>query len=84
MVGVNIEHLPPIKKCTEKVGEITEKAAAELGLAAGTAVYGGGGDASLIGVGAGAPLKTVTHIFIQVHQAGLVQYVHSRLLMPAQ
>ncbi len=63
MVGVNIEHLPPIKKSTEKVGEITESAAAELGLAPGTAVYGGGGDASLIGVGAGAVEIGDTHIY---------------------
>ncbi|MCC8074152.1 MAG: FGGY-family carbohydrate kinase [Clostridiales bacterium] len=63
MVGVNINHLPPIKKCTDKVGEITEKAAAELGLAVGTAVYGGGGDASLIGVGAGAVEIGDTHIY---------------------
>ncbi len=63
MVGVNIEHMPPIKRSTEKVGEITEQAAAELGLAAGTAVYGGGGDASLIGVGAGAVEIGDTHIY---------------------
>lgn len=63
MVGVKLEHLPPIKKCTEKVGEITEDAAKELGLAAGTAVYGGGGDASLIGVGAGAVENGDTHIY---------------------
>jgi len=63
MVGINMEHLPPIKACTEKVGEVTEKAAEELGLAAGTAVYGGGGDASLIGVGAGAVAVGDTHIY---------------------
>lgn len=63
MVGVNINHLPVIKKCTEKVGEITENAAKELGLAAGTAVYGGGGDASLIGVGTGAVEVGDTHIY---------------------
>ena len=63
MVGVNIEHMPPIKKSTEKVGEVTEQAAQELGLAAGTAVYGGGGDASLIGVGAGAVEIGDTHIY---------------------
>ena len=54
MLGVNMNHLAPIKQSTDKVGEITEKAASELGLKAGTAVFGGGGDASLIGVGAGA------------------------------
>ncbi len=63
MVGVKMEHLAPIKKSTEKVGEITEQAAKELGLAPGTAVYGGGGDASLIGVGAGAVEIGDTHIY---------------------
>ena len=63
MVGVKIEHLPEIKACTDKVGEITEAAAKELGLAPGTAVYGGGGDASLIGVGAGAVEVGDTHIY---------------------
>ena len=63
MVGVDIKHLPEIKECTEKVGEVTEKAAAELGLAPGTAVFGGGGDASLIGVGAGCTEVGDTHIY---------------------
>ena len=63
MVGVKMEHLAPIKKITEKVGEVTEQAAKELGLAPGTAVYGGGGDASLIGVGAGAVEVGDTHIY---------------------
>ena len=63
MVGVNIEHMPPIKASTEKVGEVTKQAAGELGLAQGTAVYGGGGDASLIGVGAGATEIGDTHIY---------------------
>ena len=63
MFGVNIEHLPKIMACTDKVGEVTEKAAAELGLAPGTAVFGGGGDASLIGVGAGAVEIGDTHVY---------------------
>ena len=63
MFGVNTEHLPEIKKCTDKVGEVTEKAAAELGLAPGTAVFGGGGDASLIGVGTGAVEIGDTHVY---------------------
>lgn len=63
MVGVNIEHMPVIKASTEKVGEVTAQAAKELGLAKGTAVYGGGGDASLIGVGAGATEIGDTHIY---------------------
>ena len=63
MVGVDMKHLPEIKKCTDKVGEVTAKAAEELGLAQGTAVYGGGGDASLIGVGAGAVEIGDAHIY---------------------
>ncbi len=63
MLGVDMKHLAPIKKSTEKVGEVTEKAAKELGLAVGTAVYGGGGDASLIGVGSGAVNVGDTHIY---------------------
>lgn len=35
MLGVNMNHLAPIKQSTDKVGEITEKAASELGLKAG-------------------------------------------------
>ena len=63
MLGVNMNHLAPIKQSTDKVGEITEKAASELGLKAGTAVFGGGGDASLIGVGAGSTALGDTHIY---------------------
>lgn len=63
MLGVNMEHLPPIKKSTDQVGCITAKAARDLGLAEGTAVFGGGGDASLIGVGAGSVNVGDTHIY---------------------
>lgn len=63
MIGVNPDHLAKIVKSTDKVGELTEKAASDLGLATGTAVFGGGGDASLIGVGAGAVELGDTHIY---------------------
>ncbi len=63
LYGVNTDHLAKLVKCTDKVGELREKQAEELGLAAGTAVYGGGGDASLIGVGAGAVDLGDTHIY---------------------
>jgi xylulokinase len=52
MMDVDMKHLPDIILSTDKVGGITDKAAEELGLAAGTPVFSGGGDASLIGVGA--------------------------------
>ena len=63
MFGVNTDHLPPIIRSTDKVGGLTEQAAVELGLAAGTPVFGGGGDSSLIGVGAGCVNVGDTHIY---------------------
>lgn len=61
--GVNMEHLPKVIASEDKAGELTEKAAGELGLPAGIPVFGGGGDASLIGVGAGACGMGQTHIY---------------------
>ena len=63
MFGVDPGHLPRLAEATECVGGLTERAAGELGLAAGTPVFGGGGDAALIGVGAGATAVGATHIY---------------------
>lgn len=63
MLGVQMKHLPQIKPCTAKIGELREAQAKELGLAPGTAVFGGGGDATLIGVGAGAVADGDTHVY---------------------
>ena len=63
MLKINFEHLPRIIECSEKAGELTEKAAAELGLVKGIPVFGGGGDASLIGVAAGAVETNDTHVY---------------------
>lgn len=63
MLGVNMEHLPRIIKSTDLVGGLTEKAAGQLGLVQGTPVFGGGGDSSLIGVGAGCVRLGDTHIY---------------------
>ena len=63
LLGVNLDHLAKIIDCTEKAGGLTAKAAAELGLKEGTAVFGGGGDASLIGVGAGSVELGDTHAY---------------------
>lgn len=63
ILGVNPDHLADIVDCTANVGGLTAQAASELGLCEGTAVYGGGGDASLIGVGAGATELGDTHIY---------------------
>lgn len=62
-LGVDVNHLPEIINSTDVVGPLREKEAAELGLKPGIAVYGGGGDASLIGVGAGAVELGDTHVY---------------------
>lgn len=64
MMDVDMKHLPEIVASTDKVGGITEKSAVELGLAPGTPVFSGGGDASLIGVGAGACRTGDTHVYM--------------------
>ncbi|MDF3001066.1 MAG: carbohydrate kinase [Bacillota bacterium] len=64
MMGVHKQHLPEICRSTDIAGTITEKAALELGLPAGVPVFAGGGDASLIGVGAGAVSEGDTHIYM--------------------
>ena len=62
-LGVDVKHMPEIINSTDVVGPLREKQAAELGLKPGIAVYGGGGDASLIGVGAGAVGLGDTHVY---------------------
>lgn len=57
------EHLPRVIGCAEEAGRLTQKAAAELGLVPGIPVFGGGGDATLIGVGAGCVEPGQTHIY---------------------
>lgn len=64
MIGVDESHLPKVIKSTDIAGTLTEKAAKALGLVDGTPVFGGGGDASLIGVGAGAVASGATHIYL--------------------
>lgn len=64
MLGVNYDHLPNIIKSTEIAGNMSAEAAKHIGLNEGTYVFGGGGDASLIGVGAGATKLGDTHIYM--------------------
>ncbi|MBR4473067.1 MAG: FGGY-family carbohydrate kinase [Oscillospiraceae bacterium] len=64
MYKVKPEHMPEIVDCTDLVGALTEKAAQELGLAEGTPVYGGGGDATLVNIGAGCTRPGDTHIYV--------------------
>lgn len=63
LFGINYDHFPRLIASTDCAGTITAKAAAELGLAEGTKVFGGGMDANLIGVGAGATATGDTHIY---------------------
>jgi len=63
MLGVRFEHLPEIVPCEAEVGKLRAQQAEELGLVEGIPVFGGGGDASLVGVGAGAVELGDTHIY---------------------
>ncbi len=64
ILHVDMRHLAKIVKSTDAVGGLTKQAAEELGLKEGTLVYGGGMDASLIRVGAGAVNKHETHVYM--------------------
>ena len=63
LYDIDSRYLPKVIKTTDIVGGLKEEAARELGLIPGTSVYGGGGDASLIGVGAGSVGLGDTHIY---------------------
>lgn len=63
MFDVNPQHLPQVISATDIVGGLTEQSATEMGLLPETPVFGGGGDASLIGIGAGAAAPGDTHIY---------------------
>lgn len=63
MFGVNMDHLPRIIRAYESAGGLSEKAASDLGLMPGTPVFGGGGDATLIGIGTGCVNTGETHVY---------------------
>lgn len=64
MYGVEENHLPEICQSTDQVGLLTESAASELSLDPGIPVFGGGGDASMAAIGAGATRLNDTYIYI--------------------
>ena len=64
MYGVDPAHLPDLIECTDEAGRLSAKASAELGLPEGIPVFGGGGDATLTGIGAGCTTVDQTHIYI--------------------
>lgn len=63
MFGIHMEHLPRIIRSSDQAGTLLPGPAEELGLPPGIPVFGGGGDASLIGVGAGCVRTGETHIY---------------------
>ena len=62
--GLDITKFPPQVKPTFQVGELTNKAADELGLSKGTAVFGGCGDIPAIAIGAGCSRVGSMHLNI--------------------
>jgi xylulokinase len=64
MYKVNPDHMPEIIDCTDKAGELTEKAAEDLGLVKGIPVFGGGGDTTFVNIGAGCTRPGDTHIYV--------------------
>lgn len=63
-LGVDMDHLPPVVVSTDKIGGLTAQAAKELGLVEDTPVFGGGGDVSLISIGAGCLSLHDMHIYV--------------------
>lgn len=62
-VGLRDDIFPPAAECGQIIGEVTEKAASETGLAVGTKVVTGGGDAQLGCVGVGVVDPSQAAIF---------------------
>lgn len=62
--NVNPSHLPRVQEATDRSGELTPKAAEELGLMESTPVFGGGGDITLIPIGSGCLNPNDTHIYV--------------------
>lgn len=63
LYGVSLSHLPDIIGACEMAGHLGPEAAAQLGLPVGLPVFGGGGDASMIAVGAGATQEGDCHVY---------------------
>ncbi len=62
--GLERDKFPPMILSTDQAGTVSEKAAAELGLCAGTPLFGGGGDIPGIAIGAGCAGFEKGHIYL--------------------
>jgi xylulokinase len=78
-MGIDAGHLPEILAPADQVGGLCADAARTLGLPEGLPVFAGGGDASLIGVGAGAVAVGSTHVYVGT--SGWVSTVSDRRLV---
>lgn len=64
LTGIDMEKLPPLVCSTDMVGGLTDEAAAEMGLLAGTPVFGGCDDVQAAAVGAGMCGDGDIHIYL--------------------
>jgi len=78
-LGVRPEHLPEIVRPGNCLGGLVPEASRALGLPEGLPVFAGAGDASLIGVGAGATAVGCTHVYVGT--SGWVSTVADRRLV---
>ena len=62
--GLDRSKFPPMILSTDKAGVISEKASKELGLCAGTPLFGGGGDIPGIAIGSGCAGFEKGHIYL--------------------
>jgi xylulokinase len=62
--GVNPGHLPEVMDPEKVAGPLTAEAAEFLGVPAGTPVFGGGGDLTMLALGAGCVNPGDTHVYI--------------------
>lgn len=64
LIGIDLHRLPPLVASTDIVGGLTETAAEETGLAAGTPVFGGCDDVQAAAVGSGMCGDGDVHIYL--------------------
>jgi len=63
LYGVEPAHMPELIDSTDLAGTLSAQAAVDLGLAPGIPLYGGGGDVSMITVGAGSARSGETYVY---------------------